>query len=207
MDGMEITKSIDSAACATTSAPQLAVVSKGLEDHALLQFVLDHSSDRIFFKDKESRFIRISRSLARRFGLHDEDEVVGKTDFDFFSPLHARCAFEDERKIMQTGQPIFGKIERETMPDGRIRFAYTTKMPLRNDDGNIVGTCGISTDLAKQMNDEEMVAKSYTLLGGAQVEKIMVYLQTAQRLVNSAHDELQQNQFRNICLGEDRPPE
>ncbi|HSI11393.1 MAG TPA: PAS domain-containing protein [Chthoniobacter sp.] len=197
---------MDSATC-TTSQPEHAVISKGLEDHALLQFVLDHSSDRIFFKDKESRFIRISRSLAKRFGLQDEDAVVGKTDFDFFSPLHAQNAFNDERQIMQTGQPIFGKIERETMPDGRIRFAYTTKMPLRSDNGNIVGTCGISTDLAKQMNDEEMVAKSYTLLGGAQVEKILVYLQTAQRLVNSAHEELEQNQFRNICLSEEPQPE
>jgi len=204
---MEITKSMDSVTCAPAPQPPLAVVSKGLEDHVLLQFVLDHSSDRIFFKDKESRFVRISRSLARRFGLHDEDEVVGKTDFDFFSPVHAQNAFDDERKIMQTGQPIFGKIERETMPDGRIRFAYTTKMPLRNESGNIVGTCGISTDLAKQMNDEEIMAKSYTLLGGAQVEKIMVYLQTAQRLVNSAHDELQQNQFRNICLSEENLPQ
>jgi PAS domain S-box-containing protein len=193
--------------CATNHEPELAVVSKGLEDHALLQFVLDHSSDRIFFKDKESRFIRISRSLARRFGLHDEDEVVGKTDFDFFSPLHAQNAFDDEQKVMQTGQPIFGKIERETLPDGRIRYAYTTKMPLRNEHGNIIGTCGISTDLAKQMNDEEMLAKSYTLLGGAQVEKIIVYLQTAQRLVNSANEELQLNQFRNMSLGEEQGAE
>jgi PAS domain S-box-containing protein len=198
---------MDSVLYATKPALKFAVASRGLEDHALLQFVLDHSSDRIFFKDKESRFIRISRSLARRFGLHDEDEIVGKTDFDFFSPLHAQNAFDDEQRIMQTGQPIFGKIERETMPDGRIRYAYTTKMPLRNESGNIIGTCGISTDLAKQMNDEEMLAKSYTLLGGAQVEKIMVYLETAQRLVNSAHAELQQNQFRNMCPGEDHIPQ
>lgn len=204
---MEIMTSMESIACAAKPTLKLAVASKGLEDHALLQFVLDHSSDRIFFKDKESRFIRISRSLARRFGLHDEDEIVGKTDFDFFSPLHAQSAFDDEQRIMQTGQPIFGKIERETMPDGRIRYAYTTKMPLRNEGGNIIGTCGISSDLAKQMNNEEMLAKSYTLLGGAQVEKIMVFLETAQRLVNSAHAELQQNQFRNICLGDERGPE
>lgn len=193
--------------CAANPNTVLDGVPKCPENHALLQFVLDHSSDRIFFKDKESRFTRISRSLAKRFGLQDEEEVVGKTDFDFFSSAHAQNAFDDEKKIMQTGQPIFGKIERETMPDGRIRFAYTTKLPLRNESGNIVGTCGISTDLAKQMNDEEMLAKSYTLLGGAQVEKIIVYLQTAQRLVNSAHDELQQNQFRNMCAAEDREGE
>ena len=197
---------MESVTCATNHA-ELDGVSKYLEEHALLQFVLDHSSDRIFFKDKDSRFMRISRSLARRFGLHDEDEIVGKTDFDFFSPAHAQNALEDEKKIMQTGEPIFGKIERETMPDGKIRYAYTTKLPLRNENGNIVGTCGISTDLAKQMNDEEMLAKSYTLLGGAQVEKIIVYLQTAQRLVNSAHEELQQNQFRNMCLAEERKRE
>lgn len=198
---------MDFATCAAHSSSVINGISKQLEEHALLQFVLDHSSDRIFFKDQESRFVRISRSLARRFGLQDEEEVVGKTDFDFFSPAHAQNAFDDEKRIMQSGEPIFGKIERETMPDGRIRYAYTTKLPLRNESGNIVGTCGISTDLAKQMNDEEMLAKSYTLLGGAQVEKIIVYLQAAQRLVNSAHEELKENQFRNIGLVEEHKPE
>jgi hypothetical protein len=105
---------------------------------------------------------------------------------------------------MQTGEPIFGNVENETMPDGRIRYAFTTKLPLRNEDGSIVGTCGISTDLAKQMDEEELVAKNYTLLGGAQVEKIVVYLETAQRLVNSAHEELRQNQLRNAGLGDER---
>ncbi|MDR3402697.1 MAG: PAS domain-containing protein [Chthoniobacter sp.] len=153
-------------------ASELTGVSRSLEERTLLQFVLEHGTDRIFFKDRESRFIRISRSLAKRFGLQDEEEIVGKTDFDFFSPSHAQAAFDDEKKIMQTGEPIFGKIEKETLPDGRIRYAITTKMPLRNENGNTVGTCGISTDLTKQVDEEEMLAKTYTLLGGAQVEKI-----------------------------------
>ena len=115
-------------------------------EHYLLNTLLANLPDYIYFKDHESRFIRTSKALATTFGLSDPAELVGKTDFDFFTEEHARSAYEDEQQIMRTGKPI-SKEERETRRGRSDTWVLTTKMPLRDEAGNIVGTFGISKDI------------------------------------------------------------
>jgi PAS domain S-box-containing protein len=123
----------------------------------LLTALLDNVPDSIYFKDKDSRFIKCSKALAGRFGLVDPTAAVGKSDTNFFSRAHAGPALADEQKIINSGQPIIGKTERETWPDGRETWALTTKMPLRNKDGVIIGTFGISKDItALKLAEEEL---------------------------------------------------
>lgn len=137
----------------------------------LIDSLMDNLPDSIYFKDKESRFTKINRALARCFGLADPSEALGKTDFDFFTEEHARPAFEDEQEVMRTGCPIVAKEEKETWADGRVKWASTTKMPLRDKDGKIIGTFGASRDItdrkealdALQQKTEEL-ARSNTEL-------------------------------------------
>jgi diguanylate cyclase (GGDEF)-like protein/PAS domain S-box-containing protein len=98
--------------------------------------------------------VRISRSLAVRFGLSDPVEAVNKTDFDMFSEEHARQAFADEQDIIRTGQPIVEAEEKETWPDGRETWVLTTKLPLIDHRGNIIGTMGISRDITERKRGE-----------------------------------------------------
>ena len=119
-------------------------------DSFVLGVLMEHTPDHIYFKDRDSRFVRISRTLARYFGLDEPAEAVGKTDFDFFGPEHARRAFDDEQEIIRTGRPIVGKEEKETWPDGHETWVTTTKVPLRDRDGRIIGTFGISRDITEQ---------------------------------------------------------
>jgi len=121
----------------------------------LLRALMEKSSDSIYFKDCESRFIRCSASQAKTFHVQSPDELIGKRDSDFFAGEHAREAFEDERKIIQTGEPMVGKMEREAYPDGRVTWALTGKWPLRNESGEIVGTFGISKDITAIKEAEE----------------------------------------------------
>ncbi|HEX7862802.1 MAG TPA: response regulator [Verrucomicrobiae bacterium] len=115
----------------------------------LLRAMLDNIPDSIYFKDRESRFLAMSRSLAIRLGLNSPEEGVGKTDRDFFSDTHAQDALRDEQQILRTGLPIVGKMERELWLDGRERWVLTTKVPLKNRQGEITGTFGISKDITE----------------------------------------------------------
>jgi PAS domain S-box-containing protein len=113
----------------------------------LLRALMDNADDRIYFKDTASRIIRSSTSMARLFGFQLAEELIGKHDGDFFSGEHARAAFEDEQKIIRTGEPVIDKMERETWQDGRETWALSNKMPFRNLQGEIIGTMGISKDI------------------------------------------------------------
>ena len=116
-------------------------------DLEMLNTLMKYIPDSIYFKDRNSRFIKISGSVASRLKINNANEAIGKTDFDFFSIEHAQKAFDDEQKIIKTGVPIINKEEKETWEGGEIKWVSTTKMPLKNKSGEIIGTFGISRDI------------------------------------------------------------
>lgn len=126
------------------------------EERQRFNTLLENVPDSIYFKDEQCRFLQINRALTRLFGLRDPVEAIGKSDYDFFAPAEAQGAYEDELQVMKTDHPLIGKIEKETFPDGRQRWASTTKMPLRDAQGRIVGTFGITRDISgmKRAEDE-----------------------------------------------------
>jgi PAS domain S-box-containing protein len=124
------------------------------QEQLLLRALMDSTPDHIYFKDIDSRFITASRSQTDRFGLDDPADVVGKTDFDFFTDEHAQPAYEDEQIIIRTGEPVVGLEEKETWPDGSVSWVSTNKMPLRAETGEIVGTFGISSDVTARKEAE-----------------------------------------------------
>jgi PAS domain S-box-containing protein len=124
----------------------------------LLQALLDNVPDAIYFKDLQSRFLRCSRALAHKFGLADPSALLGKTDFDFFTVAHARPAYEDEQGIIRTGRPVENLTECETLPDGRVGYVLTSKLPFRNKQGEIIGTFGISKDITRLIETEQKLA-------------------------------------------------
>jgi len=121
--------------------------SKLAEASNLLETLMDNSPDYIYFKDRACRFVRVSKAFDKLFHLKNLNDIRGKTDFDYFLVEHARAAYEDEQEIMRSGKPLIGKLEPEPHPDGRVTYALTTKVPWRDNNGNVVGTFGISKDV------------------------------------------------------------
>jgi signal transduction histidine kinase len=117
--------------------------------------LLSTSEQRVYFKDRLSRFLLVSAGWIAAYAPdRAAEELIGKTDFDVFSDQHASAAFEDEQQIIRTGQPILGRVERETYGGRPDAWVSTTKMPLRDGCGRIIGTFGISRDVTAQIEAE-----------------------------------------------------
>ena len=125
----------------------------------LLHTLMENIPEHVYFKDRESRFIAVSESKALRDGVPSA-AMVGKTDFDLFSSVHAQQAFDDEQRIMRTGQPIIDLEERETWPDRPDTWVSTSKMPLRDAKGQVIGTFGISRDITARRRAEEALREN-----------------------------------------------
>jgi len=133
-------------------------------ERSLLSALMENIPDYIYFKDTQSRFIRTSKAHARTFGLGDAKEAIGKTDMDFFSEEHARKAYDDEQHIIRTGEPILNVEEKETWPNRPDTWALTTKMPLRDQEGNIIGSFGITRDITELRHLQQNLEQERSLL-------------------------------------------
>src|SRR5215212_9255687 len=123
-------------------------------ESTLLHALMDNIPDAIYFKDTEGRFTRVNRHAPYRGGNAPE-QVVGRTDFDFFVEAHARAAYEDEQRVMRTGVPLVDKEECETYTDGSTTWLSTTKVPVFDDTGAVAGLVGISRDITERKRAEE----------------------------------------------------
>ena len=121
----------------------------------LLHTLLDNVPDSIYFKDRQSRFVRISRGMANKFNLAGPEVAIGKTDADIFTGEHADKARQDELQIMRTGEPLIARVERETWPDHSDTWCSTTKLPLYDPNGRVVGTFGITRDVTEMVEVEQ----------------------------------------------------
>jgi len=114
----------------------------------LFDALLEYFPDRIYFKDKESRFLDVSKSKAEGTGF-SRKEFKGNTDFDFFSEEEAKKMRKDEERIMETGKPVIDKVQKIESPDGKEKWFSATKVPFYDDGGNVMGTLGISRDITR----------------------------------------------------------
>lgn len=125
---------------------------------------MNNMPDLIYFKDRESRFIKFNKAFMKYFG---QDNILGKTDFDFFTEKHAQQAFRDEQEIIKPGKSIINKIEKETWEGREDSWVSSTKVPLYDDNGTITGIIGISRNISKQLKNIESRRKSEELLNFA----------------------------------------
>ena len=153
-------------------------------DHELLHALMETLPDAVYFKDRQSRFIRANVALARKKGYASPEALVGLTDFDHFTIEHAQRAYDDEQKIMRTGEPLIELEEMETWPDGRISWVSSTKLPLRNLQGQIVGTYGISRDITGRKKGEEEMRKLSRIIEQAPLSVAITDLTGAIEYIN-----------------------
>jgi len=135
-----------------------------------LQALFDNIPDAVYFKDRNNRIIKVNRFYTKGTGLSERD-IVGKTDFHFFPYEQAKEMFEDDNFVLNTGKPIVGKIEKTQLPDRTWNQVITTKIPMYDRSGKIIGTIGTTRDMTAHANLEEkrlsMAIHALEILGRA----------------------------------------
>lgn len=119
------------------------------EERYLLRQLIDHIPVQVYFKDLHSRFTMANKGMAEWMGLTEGSDLIGKHDKDFFDEEHWKPAVEDERRIMESGDPVTEQLEMETWHEGEDTWVLTSKFPWRDRQGRIKGTFGVSSDVTK----------------------------------------------------------
>ena len=183
-------------------------------ENSLMQALMNNLPDAIYFKDTESRFVRVSRHVHLR-GIASSEDAIGKTDFDFFAEDHARPAYEDEQRIIRTGEPLIQKEEKEVFPDGSTCWVLSTKVPIFDADGKVTGIAGMSRDITAQKRAEEALRESEyklrTILesmreGLIQVDnqdRIVFVNECFCQMVGYAEEELMQTDWKRFLFDKD----
>lgn len=129
------------------------------EDRHMLHMLIDHVPLQIYFKDADSRFVLVNRQMAAWNGKRTPKQVIGKHDRDFFAYDHWKEAAEDEQQVMETGEPITGKLEREVREGAQDTFVLTSKFPWLDINGAICGTFGVSSDVTELVEAQQKAAQ------------------------------------------------
>ena len=127
------------------------------QERNLLQALIDNIPDAIYFKDDKNRFIGVNKAKAELSGTTPEN-MMGKTDFDFFPQEQAKEAFADDSRVMESNRPMVSKIEKITHADGTEHWFSVTKIPRHNEKGEVIGTMGISRDITTRKQQEKHLA-------------------------------------------------
>ncbi|MFW6381852.1 MAG: sensor domain-containing diguanylate cyclase [Bacillota bacterium] len=127
----------------------------------LLDSLLENIPDSIYFKDRNHRFIEVSRAKSQHHNL-DREDFIGKTDYDFYPETEADYMYEDDEYVLKTGKSIVNKEEKITRPDGSTRWVSVTKVPRYNEGGEIIGSLGISRDITEQKQIEQKLKEYAT---------------------------------------------
>ena len=153
--------------------------------------LLDNIPDGIYFKDAESRFTRINRYQANvLLGSYDTEAAVGKTDWDFYAPDFAQQAWDDERHIIDSKQPLIGRIEKTIRAsDGQERWVSATKIPLTGEKGDVTGLVGISRDITDlKIAQEQAQHRAVEMQLAAEISKVATGLLDPDQLMQQAVD-------------------
>jgi PAS domain S-box-containing protein len=131
------------------------------EERKVLRALIDNVPDFMYVKDAQSRFVVANSALAHSIGFENPQELLGKTDFDFFPEKLARAYYEDEQNVIRSGQTLINREEACINAQGNAIWLLTTKVPLYDKNGQVAGIAGIGRDITerRKMESERQKAK------------------------------------------------
>ncbi len=132
---------------------------KLMRERKLLRTLIDNLPVTIYVKDTDCRKIIANRADLNLIGAHEEIEVLGKTDLDVFNNEIGLRGFADDKQVIESGQPVSNREEDFIDKDGQKRWLITSKIPLTDESGQVIGLVGIGTDITEQKATQELILK------------------------------------------------
>jgi PAS domain S-box-containing protein len=151
-------------------------------ERTLLRHVIDNLPDRINVKDRERRYLLLNAASLKSRGIADHSEVLGKSVFDFFPPDMAAQYDAEDCSVMETGRALLNREQCTIQDDGQKKWHLTTKVPLRNLQGEIIGIVGINRDVTEIKRGQEMIRELNALLEQRVIERTAQLESTNQEL-------------------------
>ncbi|MCK4752269.1 MAG: PAS domain S-box protein [Planctomycetes bacterium] len=130
------------------------------DERNLLRTIVDALPHYVYTKDTKGRFTLCNVALFRSLGAKKMDEVIGHTDFDFFPEEQAKQYCADEQQVIQSGEPLINKEEPYREQAGEKKWGLTTKVPLRDSHGELVGIVGVGRDITDRKRSEQKLKES-----------------------------------------------
>jgi len=135
------------------------------ESRQFLRTVIDSIPVRVFWKDRDLTYLGCNLPFTRDVGIASPEEVVGKTDFDLAATKEQSEAFRaDDRAVIESGRPRLDFEESQTRPDGTLHWLKTSKIPLKNIQGEIIGVIGAYEDITEEKNDKAELLRLSTAI-------------------------------------------
>jgi diguanylate cyclase (GGDEF)-like protein/PAS domain S-box-containing protein len=162
-----------------------------LDDGFLFRSLMETMVDSIYFKDRQCRLVRVNRKMALDLGRADPAELIGRTDIELFGREFGEMTMLDDTRIMETDVPIIGLTESRQLESGQVNWTLTTKTPLHDQAGTVVGLLGITREINELKRAEmalEHLATHDTLTGLP--NRYLMFDRLNQLLVRAARYEL-----------------
>lgn len=150
---------------ATESQSRAELIEKLAEERQLLRSLIDNLPDGIYVKDRQSRFVIANKTVASLIGAKSPDELIGKTDFDFFSHDLATKYYEDEQAIMRSGQSLLNQ-EEPTFDSrtGKAGWLLTSKVLWHDRQGKVAGIMGVGRNITDLKQAQDALGQAYSEL-------------------------------------------
>ncbi len=179
-------------------AAELNAQNKLIEDERQwMRLIIDSVPLNVYFKDRDHRFLIANQSLADWVGFEKPEDFYDLSDRDLFSEEHWSKAERDEKRIMETGEPLVSVVEREVWSGKKDTFVMTSKYPWRDSEGKIVGTFGVSSDVSELMTAQQAVHRSAEELDAKNHEMI-----SELALAREVQAALLQGELHDVCSGD-----
>ncbi len=174
-----------------------------VKEKALLDSLMQNLPEYVYFKDADSKFLKISKSMLKIFNANNVEEMIGKSDFDFNDKETAQSYYDEEQEIMRTRKGIVDKIKKEKFDNGVVQWSSITKMPLFDEEGNCIGTFGITKDITEIKKLEEDTNMRNEELQ-AQEEELKQNLEEMQATQEELERQLQENNKMQESLSKEK---